>query len=261
MVGRDGTPSVALIHDIQLNDDPELLQSAGAIALLAAENAELDGEWHRATDYLRASRARLSQAVDDERQRLALNLHDGVQQRLSGLRLRTALAAELVAESEIRRRLDEIGDGIEEAIDEVRELSQRLYPRLLVERGLVPALERMITPLGVAHNEIGRHPAEIEAAIYYCCLEAVRNATKHGGPAVTIGVTLREDEDRLHFEVEDDGPGFDASAQHQGMGLQNLRDRLSSLDGQLSITSAPGRTVVSGLVPLPIRGRPEDRRY
>jgi signal transduction histidine kinase len=250
IVDRDGTPSVALIHDMQLNDDPELLQAAGAIALLAAENAERDADWRRSLDELRRSRARLSHAVTDERRRLAANLHDGVQQRLSSLRLRAALTAELAADSDLRSRLGQIGDGIDEAIDEVREVSQLLYPRLLIERGLVAALEHIVAPLRIRHNDIGRHPAELEAAIYYCCLEAVRNATKHGGPTVTISVSLHEDENRLGFEVEDDGPGFDASAWHAGMGLQNLRDRLGSLDGQLSITSSPGRTVVSGRVPL-----------
>ncbi|HEY2371835.1 MAG TPA: histidine kinase [Gaiellaceae bacterium] len=262
IIDRNGTPSVALIHDNQLNDDPELLQAAGAIALLAAENAELDGEWHRALDDLRRSRARLGQAVDGERRRLAGNLHDGVQQRLSSLRLRTAMTAEFAADEEVRSRLEQVGDGIEDAIDEVREISQRLYPRLLIDRGLVAALEHIIAPLliGVRHNEIGRHSAELESAIYYCCLEAVQNGTKHGGPGVTISVTLREDGDGLSFDVEDDGPGFDPSAHSDGMGLQNLRDRLGSLEGELFITSSPGRTVVSGVVPLQPTNAPTEFR-
>src|SRR6185437_8567764 len=121
-----------------------------------------------------------------------------------------------------------------EAIDEVRDVSQLLYPRLLIERGLVSALEHVVAPLRISHHDIARHSAELESAIYYCCLEAVQNAMKHGGPGVSITVTLLESDDDLRFEVEDDGPGFDPVGQHDGMGLQNLRDRLGSLDGDLS---------------------------
>jgi signal transduction histidine kinase len=82
-------------------------------------------------------------------------------------------------------------------------------------------------------------------------LEAIQNASKHGGRAVQVSVTLRENADELSFEVSDDGPGFDPAEPHAGMGLQNMRDRLGALDGQLSIATEPGRgTVVSGSVPL-----------
>jgi signal transduction histidine kinase len=102
-------------------------------------------------------------------------------------------------------------------------------------------------------RRIGRHPPKIESAVYYCCLEALQNATKHGGPAVEISVTLREDadSDELKFEVTDDGPGFDSSEAQSGTGLQNMRDRLSALRGHLTIvTAAVHGTVVSGSIPL-----------
>jgi signal transduction histidine kinase len=260
VVERAGGPAVALIHDAQLEDDPELLQAAGAVALLAAENAELDAAWNDALDDLQRSRERVSHAVNDERRRVAVDLHDGVQQLLGAIRLRLALSAELVAEAAARSRLDVIGDQVEDAIDEVREVAQGLYPHLLLEQGLVGALEHAVSPLHVRHNEIGRHPAELELAVYYCCLEAVRNATKHGGPGVAVTVSVHEEADSLSFEVADDGPGFDPSAQHEGMGLQNLDDRLCGVGGRLAVTSAPGRgTVVSGSIPLLIGERARRR--
>ena len=73
---------------MQLNDDPELLQAAGAVALLAAENAELDAAWNDALDELRRSRTRIVRAGDDERRKLERNLHDGVQQRLVAVRIK-----------------------------------------------------------------------------------------------------------------------------------------------------------------------------
>jgi signal transduction histidine kinase len=259
VVERNGTPAVALVHDAQLDDDPELLQAAGAVALLAAENAELDAAWKAALEDLQRSRERTSQAVDNERRRVAVDLHDGVQQRLGLIRLRLATSAELATDAGVRDRLDAIGEGIEAAIDEVREVSQALYPHLLIEHGLVAALEHAVSPLRVRHNEVGRHPAELDSAVYYACLEAVQNARKHGGRGVTIRVSVHEDTDELRFEVADDGPGFDPSAEHAGMGLQNLQDRLGAVGGRLVITSAPGRgTVVSGFVPLRVtEGAPE----
>ena len=254
IVEGEGDTAVALLHDVQLNDDPELLRAAGAVALLAAENAELDAAWNDALDDLRRSRARIVRAGDDERRKLERNLHDGVQQRLVTVRVQLGLIGER-SDEVIRGRLDGIGDSVEEAIDELRDVAHGLYPPVLSDRGLVAALasagRRAAAPLELKADGIGRHPAELESAVYYCCLEAIQNATKHGGPGVQISVALREDADELRFDVADDGPGFDSSGTHEGTGLQNMRDRLGALDGRLSIVTEPGQgTVVSGSVPL-----------
>jgi signal transduction histidine kinase len=256
VVERDGTPSVALVHDPQLDDDPELLQAAGAVALLAAENAELDAAWHEALQELRLSRARIVRAGDEQRRRLERNLHDGVQQRLAAIRIELGTVGDVLAEdSPLRGRLDRVGRHVEEALDEVREVSHGLYPPVLSDWGIVAALERTRAPgdvpLELRATGIGRYPAELESAVYYCCLEAIQNATKHGGPGVRISIALREDADGLSFEVSDDGPGFDASLASGGMGLKNMRDRLGALDGRLSINGAGSNgTVVSGAIPL-----------
>jgi signal transduction histidine kinase len=264
VVDRGGAGAVALVHDPQLNDDPELLRAAGAVALLAAENAELDAGWNRALQELRQSRARIVRAGDEERRRLERNLHDGVQQRLATIRIELGTVGNLLADdSEPRNRLDRIGQSVEDALDEVREVSHGLYPPVLSDWGVVAALERIHVPgdatLEIRATGIGRHPAELESAVYYCCLEAIQNATKHGGPAVRISIALREDAGELHFEVADDGPGFDASTAGGGMGLQNMRDRLGALDGRLAIMTSPdhGGTRVSGSIPLHPAGGPD----
>jgi signal transduction histidine kinase len=256
VVERDGTPSVALVHDPQLDDDPELLRAAGAVALLAAENAELDAGWHEALHELRRSRARIVLAGDEQRRRLERNLHDGVQQRLAEIRIELGTVSDVLAEdSPLRSRLDRVGGHVEDALEEVREVSHGLYPPVLSDWGIVAALERTRVPGDVAlelrASGIDRYPAELESAVYYCCLEAIQNATKHGGPGVRISIELREDADGLSFEVRDDGPGFDASTASGGMGLQNMRDRLGALDGRLSITRAGSDgTIVSAVIPL-----------
>lgn len=246
-VERDARPSIALVHAAQLADDPELVQAAGAIALLVAENVELDAGWTAALDDLERSRARIVQAVDDERQRLANDLHDGVQQRLGGLRLRLKAAAVKTTDDGTRVRLARLGDTVEETIADVRTIAHQLHPRAVIEEGLVVAVERAIEPILLEHNEIGHHGTDRGSAVYYCVLEAVSNAQKHGGRNVTA--TLDEANGFLTFSVSDDGAGFDPAAATSGMGLRNLRDRVAAFGGTVSIVSAPGLTTVSGSVP------------
>lgn len=258
VIQRDGTPAVAIEHDAQLDDDPELLNAAGAVAMLAAENAQFDAGWNSALQALRESRARLVRAGDAERRRVEQNLHDGVQQHLIALRIDLTLAVDAAeADPETRGRLDGIGAGMDEAMEELREVAHGLYPPALADFGLVRALKRVRVHTGAAitfdTGAISRHSPELESAVYYSCLEAVQNASKHGGPAVAITVVLRENANELTFKVIDDGPGFDPSNTRSGAGLQNMRDRLGALDGRLSIVTAPGMgTTVAGSVPLDV---------
>jgi signal transduction histidine kinase len=257
VVERDGKPAAAILHDAQLSDDPELLQAAGASALLVAENATLEAAWSDALLELGQSRARIVTAADNERRKLERDLHDGVQQQLIGVRIKLAITGESDADaSAMRSELDAVGEDLEEAIDELREVAHGLYPPVLSRMGLRNALEHVsyhaTTPVAIDASGIGRHPIELDSAVYYCCLEAIQNATKHGGAAVHISVALREDDDGLSFEVTDDGPGFDPTEPHGGTGLQNIRDRVGALGGRVSIiTAIGGGTTVSGCIPLP----------
>ncbi len=102
----------------------------------------------------------------------------------------------------------------------------------------------------VRAEAVGRYSAVMEAAIYFCCLEAVQNARKHA-PASMVAVTLREADGLLQFEIADDGPGFDPSNQHTGQGQINMRDRLGAIGGRLEWRTAPGEgTTVVGSVPI-----------
>ena len=102
-------------------------------------------------------------------------------------------------------------------------------------------------------EEVGRYPQAVEAAVYFCCLEALQNAGKHAGDGATITVTLSEDEGALLFEVADDGAGFAmASGAQRGHGFVNMADRVGAFGGTVRVDAAPGRgTTVSGRVPLP----------
>jgi signal transduction histidine kinase len=96
----------------------------------------------------------------------------------------------------------------------------------------------------------GRYPQEVEAAVYFCSLEALQNVSKYA-KARTTTITLVETNGDLSFRVRDDGVGFDPSAARMGAGLTNMRDRLEALGGALEIASMPGvGTTVAGRVPL-----------
>ena len=165
VVRRDSTPAVAIDHDAQLSDDPELLNVAGAVALLAAENAQLDASWRSALQELRESRARIVKAGDAERRKIEQNLHDGVQQRL----IRTRIDLELARESalsnpqRLNTRLQQIGGSIEETLDELREVAHGVYPPVLVDWGLDVCTQAHPSPRRrLAHHR--RRPRQSPAA-------------------------------------------------------------------------------------------------
>jgi signal transduction histidine kinase len=128
-------------------------------------------------------------------------------------------------------------------MDEVRNLAHGIYPPALTDAGLVAALtavgNRTVPPTAVTARGVGRYRSEVETAVYFCCLEALQNATKHAeGP---MSVKLWEDADEvLRFEVADSGPGFAVAATREGHGLTNMRDRLGALGGTVAIVSEPG---------------------
>jgi len=200
---------------------------------------------------LRASRQRIVAAQDAERRRLERNIHDGAQQHLVALAVKLRLAATLARRDPVkaRRSLDELKSQTEDALETLRELARGIYPPILREGGLVAALKAHAE---VKADGVGRHDPEVEAGIYFCCLEALQNAAKHAG-ASRVFVEIREQHGQLEFSVVDDGVGFDQTKTSAGTGVQNIKDRLASLGGRLAIQSRPGKgTTVSGVLPVAI---------
>jgi signal transduction histidine kinase len=244
------------VHDSQLAENPELLQAAGAVTLLALENSELDAAWRGSLRELAASRRRITSASDRERRKLEHDLHDGAQQRLLAALLRVASAGELVSDNpDLTIRLQQAEADLEGAIGELRDLAHGIYPTTLAARGLADALRLLPArfPGTVSVTEVSerRFPPEVEAAMYYCCLEAVQNASKHAGPGARISIRMRADPGDVHLDVRDDGRGFDASDAGDGLGLQSMRDRLGAIGGHIDILSESGRgTVIAAAAPL-----------
>jgi signal transduction histidine kinase len=247
VIARRGLPSVALVHDVALNEDVEMLQGLGVTAATLLENAMLVGE-------LRASRARIVDSVEQERHRLERDLHDGAQQRLTTIQLKLAVASEEAGQAFLREELEDLAAETAAAASELRAVAHGIYPPLLHDAGVAPALRaaavRAPMRVRMIDRGIGRAPAGVELAVYYCTLEALQNAVKHAGPDAQAVVTLARTHDELVFEIRDDGVGFDSSANGDGIGLVSMRDRVGAVGGRLEIRSAPGAgTSVRGTVP------------
>jgi signal transduction histidine kinase len=244
--------------------DEQVLAALARQVGLALNNVRLDSALHASldelrqqADELRASRARVVAAADAERRRIERDLHDGAQQHLIAFAVNLRLAREL-ADNDPRAAkavLSDLAGDVQDALDEFRDLAHGIYPPVLVERGLVEGLRAAVSraPLRtrIECGRVGRYAPEVEATVYFCCLEALQNAAKHAGDGARATLRVWEEEDGLQFEVSDEGVGFDVAAGVPGAGLTSMEDRLGALGGRLSIGSADGQgTRVSGVIPL-----------
>ncbi|TMB64794.1 MAG: sensor histidine kinase, partial [Chloroflexi bacterium] len=199
---------------------------------------------------------RLVTAQDTERRRLERNLHDGAQQNLVALKLKIALMKNLATKDPQRTQaaLDELTADANEAIETLRELARGLYPPILAQDGLVPAVEaqahRTPVPVEVVAGPLPRYSQEIEAGIYFCVLEALQNMVKHAQATKAI-VSIEQRDGHLVFTVADDGSGLNPERARSGSGMQNMRDRIEVLGGELQVESSPGAgTRVTGSIPV-----------
>ncbi len=246
------------------DDDQALTELARQVGL-ALHNLKLDSalqdsldEVRRQAEELRRSRARIVEATDHERRRIERDLHDGAQQHLVALAVSTRLARQLADANPdaTKEMLDQIAADLQDAVQELRNLAHGIYPPLLMDRGLPDALraaaDRAALPSRVAAEDVDRYPQAVEAAVYFCCLEALQNAGKHAGPEASIEIALHEEQGALLFSVVDTGAGFDpATGAAQGHGFVNMADRVGAFGGSLTVWSAPGRgTSISGRIPL-----------
>ena len=236
-----------------------LASQSGLVLRGARLRAELEsrlGELSVRADELRSSRQRLVDVQDAERRLLERDIHDGAQQHLVALAVNLRLAETLARRSP--ERADVLLAGQEQAavdaIETLVQLSRGIYPRLLADRGLVSALDTAFgnspVPVKVSARDVGRYSSSVEAAAYFCCLEAVQNAAKHSG-ATTVCVELRGEPGYLGCVIDDDGSGFEPDAVSAGSGLANMRDRVESVGGRLSIeTSGSGGARVRAWLPV-----------
>ncbi len=245
-----GVGAGALTFDPALSTRGERMQAIAAFGAVALERARSDAE-------LMAVRQRLVAVAEAERRRIERSLHDGAQQHLVGMMVRMATAREVMAARPQMAQdiLGELALDLQRALDELRDLARGLYPAVLVDHGVAEALRSAArhapVPVEVEAGPVGRFDPQREAAVYFCCAEALQNALKHAGDDPGIRMRLwRDEDDAVGFEVSDRGRGFAGDRLATGSGLVGMRDRVEGVGGTLGIESAPGRgTVVRGRVP------------
>ncbi len=249
--------------DVFSEEDDRVLTELARQVGLAVHNARLDtalqttlDELRKQADELRQSRARIVASGDAERRRVERNLHDGAQQHLVAMAVNLRLARDIMTDDAqaAAEMLDQLADDVKGTIQDLRELAHGIYPPLLADSGLGEALRaaanRSPLPVGVTAEGIGRYTPEIEAAVYFCCLEALQNAAKHA-PQARVEVRVWEESGGLLFSVSDDGPGFDPDAARGGHGFVNMADRLGAIGGTVRWESQPGLGAqVLGTIPL-----------
>jgi signal transduction histidine kinase len=245
-----GALSVSMPANDPINPSKErLVRDLASQAGLVLRNVRLIEE-------LRASRQRLVTAQDAERRRLERNIHDGAQQQLVALTVKLRLLEELAERDPAKAR--EIARQIQvdatSALDDLRDLARGIYPPLLADKGLHAALDAQArkspVPVSVECDDLGRFPQDVEAAIYFSCLEALQNVTKYAN-ATRVTISLARNDGVLSFVVVDDGVGFDPAVATEGTGLQGIADRLDALGGTFALVSTAGAgTEVSGSVPV-----------
>jgi signal transduction histidine kinase len=210
----------------------------------------------RLIEDLRESRRRIVAAQDERARALERNIHDGAQQQLVALQVKQRLADQVLDRDPAKAHelLGQLQRDTASALDDLRDLARGIYPPLLADEGLATAVRAQARkaplPVDVQPDGIGRYPQDVEAAVYFSCLEALQNVGKYA-EASAVTVRLSQDGAVLRFEVSDDGRGFDPDAVAYGSGLQGMSDRIEAVGGRLDVRTAPGKgTTISGTVPV-----------
>jgi signal transduction histidine kinase len=235
--------------------EDRLLADLAAQVGLVLKNVGLREQLLARLEEIRASRQRLVAAQDAERRRIERNIHDGAQQQLVALAIKLSITESMIGtdtEGE-RELLAELCRDAAGAVEDLRDLARGVYPPLLAGEGLTAALEAQArkapVPMSVTADGVRRYTQDVEAAVYFCVLEALQNVAKYAG-ASRAEVRLAASGHDLRFEVADDGAGFDPGSLGYGTGLQGMADRLHTHGGSLEVRSSPGAgTTISGRLP------------
>ncbi|HTG46363.1 MAG TPA: ATP-binding protein [Actinomycetota bacterium] len=236
-------------------NDPMTPDKARLIADLAAQAGAIVANV-RLIEELRESRRRIVSAQDERARKLERDIHDGAQQQLVALAVKQRLLIGMIGsdDSKARTVANDLVEETNEALENLRDLARGIYPPLLADKGLPAALEaqarRSTVPVSVTADGVARYAQDVEAAVYFSCLEALQNVAKYAN-ASSATIRLSQTDGHLDFEIADDGDGFDPGATGPGSGLRGMADRLAAVGGEVSVRSTPGNgTTVAGRLPV-----------
>ncbi|GIJ63367.1 sensor histidine kinase [Virgisporangium aurantiacum] len=256
-VERDGRRMATLVHDPALHEDRHVLQAVASAVALELDNQRLAAEVRAQLDEVRASRARIVEAGDEQRRRVERDLHDGAQQQLVTVALVLRMARQRLdsagADPALAELLARGANGLDAALRELRELARGIHPAVLSEAGLTAAVRALAArspasvEVDVFQEQVDALPPAVATTAYFVAAEAVTNALKHAH-ATTIRIALRREGAELRVSVTDDGVG--GATIEGGTGLTGLRDRVAALDGRLDVHSGPSGTTVIATLPV-----------
>ena len=249
LVERDDRPLAVLVHDPAVLDDPGLVEAVSSAARLAAAHARLQADVRASLAEVAASRRRILAAADTERDRLERRLMDGAQRRLGGLAQALAAARRSTTADGTVERVARAQLRLAQTQEDLGRLACGLHPRKLSEDGLAGALAALAeeSPLRVDLDvRVTVASPEAAACAYFVCSEALANAAKHAS-ASAIGLSAIAETDWITVVVTDDGAGV---ADPAGAGLRGLADRVETLGGTFTVTSAAGQgTRLTAVIP------------
>ena len=235
-----------------------LIEERSSVEIRLRESQKkLSENYDRARDLA----AKLMNAQEVERKRIALELHDDIAQRLSLLsnELDTWKRELSVGMTKERERLSSLKQSTEEVGTAVHDLSHQLHSSVLHHLGLAKGLRGLCKTILQQHHivvdvevdEVLKIPSDISLCLYRVAQEALSNSVKHGR-AKRIAVQLFQNAGRLRLIVKDEGIGFDLATSSNGLGLVSMQERLRMLEGTFTIISSPGRgTMIEAVVPQP----------
>jgi signal transduction histidine kinase len=237
----EGDRVAVLVHDRSVLDDPKLVEAVATATKLAVTNVRLEAEVLAHVERLAASRRRIVEAADAQRQQLQAELSNGAERRLAAVASHVAALGDVVEGERASTLLVEVEGQLHAAAAELRELARGIHPIALTAGGLGAALPQLADRAGLPVElrvDRNRYPGPVEAAGYFVCAEALANVAKYAA-ASTVRIEVRRDGPGLTVAITDDGVG--GADPDRGSGLRGLADRVEALGGHLSVNSPRGK--------------------